>query len=158
MQKDAKEPNPERSLTDTQHKTNALLKLADAAWREFDTRRSFEWKINFALWAGLAAIAGFAIKEDFQVGDYIWVFLGATWAVYIFIWQWGLMNRNRSNQSIAQFYWKRVQEHLGEELPGYLQPRIPRHRRSQLYSHGFQILVTFLFLFAVGYVWTHDLG
>jgi hypothetical protein len=38
-------------------KVEFLLKLADASWRDYNERRSIEWKVNFGLWAALGAFA-----------------------------------------------------------------------------------------------------
>jgi len=34
---------------------DTLLALADASWRDFDTRRAFEWKVSIGLWTAEAS-------------------------------------------------------------------------------------------------------
>ena len=45
----------------------AIFKLADASWQDFDSRRSDEWKITFGLWTVLALFAGGVIKGEVKL-------------------------------------------------------------------------------------------
>lgn len=40
----------------------ATFKQADASWREFELRQSYEWKVSFGLWSVLALLAGAVVK------------------------------------------------------------------------------------------------
>ena len=45
-------------------KIKVLTNLSEACWKEYDTRRSYEWKVSFGLWTSIGLIAGFSLKED----------------------------------------------------------------------------------------------
>jgi hypothetical protein len=103
----ARAPDPEATLRRT------ALRLADVAWRDSDRRRSYEWKVNFALWPALGALGGFFWKEEtphFSALEVIGislllVFIGYT---YWFKWSLGLWNRNYWDLTTADYYWARV--------------------------------------------------
>ena len=41
---------------------DVLLKLKGSAFNAFESRRSYEWKVNLAIWTALAVLAGFALR------------------------------------------------------------------------------------------------
>lgn len=98
-----------------------LLKLANVAWRDFDKRRSFEWKVNFALWPALGAFAGFlfthpdsASKVVAVVGIVLVAVIGI---IYAFVWTPGIRHHNRLDQEAAHHYWAAVDKVLEVESP-----------------------------------------
>jgi hypothetical protein len=94
---------------------DAMFRLAEARWRSFDTRRSYEWKVNFSIWAATAALTGFLLKGGPQP---IWI---VGWAVsssviiflvYWIFWSTPLWRRNQHDFDQANRDWMRVQELL----------------------------------------------
>jgi hypothetical protein len=126
------------------------MRLGDRLWRDFDKRRSFEWKLNFALWPALAAFAGLVLRGDVQlklaavVG--IALALVAIFLLFALVWTPGLRHRNWRDQSGAHAYWKQSATAAGLEAP-------PVHERRQLeaplwkaWSHVTQMGVTLLLI------------
>jgi hypothetical protein len=124
-----------------------MLKLADSSWRDFDTRRSYEWKISFGLWVALATLSGFAIKEGIKVSEWVVLFQLIVAFIYTFIWSEGLYKMNNKNQELAKEYWKKVAEKTGFKSDKVSET----NKKSRLaifnWSHGSQIAITILFLF-----------
>jgi hypothetical protein len=88
------------------------LRLAEAAWRDADRRRSYEWKLNFALWPALGALGGFFWKQNPQFAPG-WMIAGSLLIVgiagtYWFHWSVGLWIRNNSDLTAADYYLARI--------------------------------------------------
>src|SRR5438874_1574905 len=112
-------------------RAKVLLGLADASWKSFESRRSYEWKTNFGLWAGLGAFAGLLYKGDIAIPNlYLAVILSCLsfllWLGYWLFWSAGLEQRNAEDQDVAHFYWSRVDSELT-----LTPPRKPPDRRSR---------------------------
>jgi len=130
----------------------AALKLGDCAWRDFDTRRSYEWKANLALWTALGAFSFLFLKGDAKPLPGPWmaaaiVILLLIDAVYIFIWTPGVFRRNRHDQDSAHSYW-----HQAATLANLKIPPVPEISRSAFknWSHASQVMITlFLTLVAI---------
>jgi len=41
------------------------VKLLEVAWTNFDRRRSYEWKMSFAIWTAIAAFIALCLKGEF---------------------------------------------------------------------------------------------
>ena len=167
-------PSSDRDAVD------AILKLADASWRDFDSRRSHEIKVSFALWTALALLAGIVLKGDVKLSvDSLQFILLAgillgIWVVYSFIWTPGLRERQVRNLESAHFYWDRAEDILARSLPRSVwQDNSPRLKwgeaeRASLgqaksgrslkhWSHGSQFLMTtFLMLLVIWCVWVRN--
>jgi hypothetical protein len=140
------------------------LKLADAAWRQFDRRRAYEWKIAFALWTALGVLAGFFWKDNPQIGLLPTVGIVAVLLLiaymYWFKWSIGLWLANRYNQDEANHYWARADGDSRYEDPFRRSDRRPdpEARRSwkqtwetgrcvyRSWSHGSQIGITLILI------------
>jgi len=128
-----------------------LLKLAEAAWRDFDTRRPTEWKANLALWGGLGLFSGFVLKGEAMVPGHlkvvVSVVLVAIGLVYTFGWTRGQYHRNWQDRKIADYFWDRVEEALGvrSPRPRCSDSRAPPHFLRN-WSRGSQVLITWLFV------------
>jgi hypothetical protein len=101
--------------------------LADASWRDFDRRRSYEWKINFGLWAALGSLAGFLFNKGVQLSawqlGFLIVGLIVIGLVYWLKWSTRVWLNNNLDQAAAHFYWGEADKLLGTSAP--------RSRRSQ---------------------------
>lgn len=133
----------------------ALFKLEESAWREFHQRRSYEWKINFGLWAGLGTVSGFVIKENVELTPWIWVGIVFLFTAYIW-WHVGLFTSNKMDQAKRNYYLQVAREKLKVTLPDDLSKR-PSTSGNTFYgnwSHGPQIAITLIILGFAGYVLT----
>jgi hypothetical protein len=95
-------------------KLDTLIKLSEACWTEFDTRRSYEWKISFGLWTAIGIIIGFALKEDVNHVIDMWLVtlvLVIIMAAYIW-WHIGLRNSNKRDQDKRHAYFKVIHKEI----------------------------------------------
>jgi hypothetical protein len=136
-------------------KVEFLLKLADASWRDYNERRSIEWKVNFGLWAALGAFSGFVFQR--QTRPPAWVALIASallafaFLVYNTLWKAEIQKRNRLDLNNARYYWTEVDSELGTKPPEVRRIDSGEHWRP---THQSQALITFLFvLLAVLALW-----
>lgn len=136
-------------------KINILTSFSESCWREYDTRRQYEWKVNFALWAGFGIFAGFSIKEDFFLDKWIWIVIAFVFVVYNF-WQIGLRNSNRLDQSKRHFYDEKIRSLMKIHIPEDFKNPPPTSNRYLLlnWSHGSQIFITATFLILLGVILT----
>jgi len=103
-------------------KIDTLSDLYNKAWSSFDTRRSYEWKTNFGLWAALGSILGFSIKEKNTFEDrYVWLVISIIAVAYVFIWTVGLFTQNRKDKDRMGYYQEKILRllRLGE-IPPYV--------------------------------------
>jgi len=134
----------------------ALLKLAEASWRDYSARRSVEWKVNFALWAALGAFAGFLFQQKTALPAVPAIVTSVLFAiallVYTFLWKVEVQNRNRRDLDAAQYYWAKVDKELDIPSPEVRnrQQKTTRWRAT----HLSQVIITVLFvLLALLAVW-----
>lgn len=148
--------NPEQTNEQTNsslsnEQADRLLKLADAAWNEFDTRRSYEWKVNLAIWPAFVIFSGFVWqKEGLNTTEQIvaQIFVVAMGAAYTF-WSYGHYKRNHEDQKTAAFY-----RHLIEKsvYTGYNRFQRGAKRKDEVsfsdyvkgWSRGPQLFITWL--------------
>jgi hypothetical protein len=133
-------------------RTETLLKLADASWRNMDARRSYEWKANFGLWTALGLIAGFLFQSKVGLlsshpklavllATLVLFGMGYTFcAVRIS----GLYRGNKVDMRRACHYWRLVESTLGLE-PQY--QVYPETGYLKNWSAQSQILITLILLF-----------
>jgi hypothetical protein len=132
-------------------KVESLLKLADFSWRDYNERRSIEWKTNFALWLALGTFAGFMFQHqtDLALGLKLLItaILAVTFLIYTLLWKAEVMERNRSDKKLVQYYWSKVNDELDMEPP------VPTPQKPK--THLSQAAITFIFvLLAALSVWT----
>ncbi len=135
-------------------KRDYYLEFSRSARQRFDTRRTYEWKLNLALWA---AIAIFAVKPlNSVLGDtkaiiklttfQSWVFLGihaGILLVYTFLWSSQLHKRNQRDRLLAMKYHKAVEKFVrGEGLPEVDDPSYSCWKALCNWAALTQILVT----------------
>jgi len=135
---------------------DALHTMREAAWRSFDRRRSFEWKLSFAVWSAMGAYIAALLKLRPATGDP--ALNAASVVVTLSVlgvhayWTWGLGRANKIDQDIAfRYYDVRGREVLGlsedqlKELLGSRAERVGALTGSPLqWSHLSQLLVTFI--------------
>jgi len=129
---------------------DVCLKLADAAWRDFDTRRAYEWKANFGLWAGLAGLAVLCLRGDVAIqGAWRTAVMAASIAVglvYVLLWTPGLHKRNRNDQAVAQSLWTQA-----AQIATLTRPHEPEPTSTfKNWSHLSQIIITAILLILAG--------
>jgi hypothetical protein len=139
-------------------KIKLLTSFAESSWTEYDTRRSYEWKVNFALWASFGLIAGFSIKESYPLGDWIWFIIAFIAVIYI-RWQLGLHNSSRHDQKKRHFYEEKIRLMMKIYLPDDLKkpPSTSNENLFLNWSHGSQIFITISFLVLLGFILTSGL-
>jgi hypothetical protein len=132
-------------------RVDALLRLADASWRAFDRRSSYEWKVCFALWSSLSLFSGLMLKGDVHVARWpnveralIICLAIAIWVDYVFVWTRALYKRNQQDKFRADLNWMRVEEEIG--IRDSQRKLYPPDDKWLNWSHGSQILITTLFL------------
>lgn len=128
---------------------DALLALADARWRDFNTRRSFEWKVTIGLWTAQALFATFVFRTNVKsVSNSQIVFLGAIFAVIIYIyafrWTKGIWESNEKNKQDARDYWKLADEALGIPSERYERDKTSADSFMSDFSNGSQVSMTVL--------------
>jgi heme A synthase len=133
------------------------LKLADAAWRDLDKRRSYEWRINFALWTALAVFAGLGLKGEIDLASpfpllgqaglliLLLLLLAFIGFVYISWWTAGIQDRNKKDRLAANFYWNKIDEEL---KTGYDKETRAAKEEGwwENWSHRSQVAITLVFL------------
>jgi hypothetical protein len=125
------------------------LKLADAKWNDFNRRRAIEWKVNFALWPALGALACYYWKAgraeglDALAAIVLSFVLILVECIYWF-WSVGLWRRNREDQYDAYDYLHKA----GGEAPKHRYVRSWKDGLQVLahWSHGSQIYATGLLI------------
>ena len=131
----------------------ALTKLAESWWKEFDTRRTYEWKVNFTLWAALAAFAGLLLKGEAHFALTLAILLAIPIllinVVYVLWWTQGMHARNRIDTANAHHCWHLVEIELGlkdaDTKHNVYQKPAEKEPYWKNWSRGTQITITFLF-------------
>ena len=136
-------------------KVELLLKLAEVSWRDYNERRSIEWKTNFALWLALGSFGGFIFQHPTDLPTWVAAFtsflLACIFLVYVFLWRRGIQEGNRLDLDAAHYYWMQVDNALGTTSP---QARTRSKDQKWQHTHLAQVFVTLLFvLIAILAVW-----
>jgi hypothetical protein len=142
----ASDERAERRL-ENRDKVDFLLKLADVAWRDYSDRRTIEWKVNLALWAGLGAFGGFMFqlqtRPPILVGLTLTILLVFVFLIYVFFWKAEIQERNTRDLNNANYYWTAADHELGTKPPENRRPLESSRWRP---THLSQIFVTLLFI------------
>jgi hypothetical protein len=90
---------------------DALLDLSKLHRERLERRRSYEWKVNLALWAGLGALAGVLATKEVNLDEWrCWVpwFAGGILvligAVFTFVWIRTLCTQNNQDSRLAESF------------------------------------------------------
>lgn len=157
-------PLPPRGPS-AQDRIGACLRLAEHWYSRFQSRREFEWKVAFGLWALL--LAGLGFLQGKQGCIPLWCFVGFALA-YSFVWLRGLWAAHERDKRTANYFAEQAEILLNEPLHT-VQPsdRERELRWSQKWlgfiwswGTGGQLVTTLLLLAAVYYVmqYTPNLG
>lgn len=107
-------------FTDAQRRTLALLfRQRDFWWNSFDRRRSYEWKMAFALWAALLSFGAFllGVSDKLTALGIGWkiivtIILGAVAILHTF-WIFNLTRANWRDKEQAFTYAEAIRRTLG---------------------------------------------
>ncbi len=124
-----------------------MLKLAQDAHNRFDQRRSYEWKICFAVWTSLGTASGLALRSEKWNPPLWFVFVTMIISLFIFLvfvfsfslWVHGAHARDKRIRD----YWYQCLEELGRlSLPGKSGvPESPGHyierRLTRMYAENY---------------------
>ena len=128
-------------------KIEFLLKLAEAAWCDYNERRSIEGKTNFALCLALGAFGGFMFEHPTELP--LWIALMTStilvgiFLAYTFLWKREIQKRNSLDLDAAQYYWAQVDDELGLERPAI---RTRSKNGKWRPTHLTQVFITLLFV------------
>lgn len=141
----------EYKIDSQKEKTDVLFKLEECSWKEYERRHRSEWQINFSLWAGLAIMTGFSIKEKYN--DFPWWIVLIIFIIIVavyFHFRYGMFKSNRIDQDRRFYYLKEIHGIIDVNLPDKKYEEV--HGTSikdflNNWSHCSQIAMTILFLF-----------
>lgn len=91
---------------------DAIFSLFDVAWRQFNLRRDFEFKVTLSLWTALAlAIAGLAKASELQTIPMLGM-IPICVAVFVLhtLWCWGIGQAQNGERRIAFGYERTLQK------------------------------------------------
>ena len=130
-----------------QEKVDVLFKLAEGDWIEFDSRRVSAWKINLSLWAGLAVMTGFVIKENVHT-PCVWtiIFFSLLAACYLYF-QIGLHNSNTKNQTNRHHYLNQIHILANITKPIDFDKKPKTSNKVLLFNWYIGVIITTLMLF-----------
>src|SRR4029077_2702446 len=148
-------------------KIETLFKLAEQAWRSFDTNRSYEWKMSVALWTTFGAFAALLLKSDVRVpATMMWpvtIAIAAIFCAYWVVWTAGGWRLNYFDVRDAYADLNKVRELIGESnLSAPLRGPAPRNNFCDIFlvlfnwSRFFQLFVTLILAsIIVAAIWVH---
>jgi len=149
------EPAPSIKLEATRYLAT-VERLRRAAWRSFDRRRAFEWKVSFGLWTAQAAVlASLALGKVQAKTLYDFMFLCVLSVSLIVIhlgWSYFLHQVNSADLNKSYAYGKEQMRVLGmnrdtevgKEVHGIIDRMQKRSKTEKAWGHIFQVGMTFL--------------
>ena len=121
------------------------VELAKLCQRSFEQRRSYEWKIAFGLWGGIAVFTWFVVENADSLGGISLVWVSRAYVtvalVWLFLWQLPLHGANAQDKDWKHYYAKRA-EGLDANQPAHSS----RFRQIVKPWTWCQTLITALFL------------
>lgn len=145
-------------------KLETLVSLSESCWSEYNSRRSYEWKVSFGLWTAIGVIAGFALKEGVIIPlNQYWI-IGLLISIFLaYLWfQAGLYRSCTQDQSKRHIYISFIHSQIGFNTKRLKEKeRELFKKRSKLsnskffflvWSHGSQLLITAVFLTILGLI------
>jgi hypothetical protein len=95
-------------ISDPKHGFDAFLDMSKHHRERFNTRRSYEWKVNLALWAGLGVFGGTVARADVNLTLFqqccIIVILLFVAMVYTLSWSRGVSESNDHDSRLGEAF------------------------------------------------------
>lgn len=87
-------------------KQQIWIKQLEIAWNNFERRRSYQWKINLALWGAIGAFILITLKENtVKINSSIYLFLVGGIVVLVHFWfLFCVTRKNNIDKEIAKLY------------------------------------------------------
>ncbi len=128
---------------------DCYLEFYRQSMQAYYARAAYEWKFNFALWAGVAILVGFRMKGEIHSEINNWVFAAVHFAVFVlytFLWSAKLHARNQEDRACARAYKQALEVFITGKV-AKLQEVTPPPRTVRLeglanYSAATQVLIT----------------
>ena len=144
----------DNSTLDSRLRFEMLQGLAGSAWRDFDSRRAFEWKIAISLWTALAAFLATVLTGRIDLPPIVTIPVVAGAAAVLLVMHVvfvrGIARANKINRQKQFFYEDQMNRMLNLSLPEEIDKLVERAKRSHgklwNWSHSFQLLVTAMLL------------
>lgn len=142
----------------------SLFQLYEHAWRQFNERRTYEFKVLLTFWTALAAgIAGsFTLKEPIHFlsgnsGTIGLCILGVVIVGLFVYWTWGLSRAHRHDRQIAMAYEPALQELINVSFIDPLKRELNKSRGrwgsllnwSPVFQIGITTVLTIALLIAI---------
>ena len=101
--------------TDGNKRIEALTRLCEIAWTNFDRRRSYEWKFSIAIWTAITAFIALTLKGevDKPPESAFWLVAGFVMSLQIFFLH-RVKLANSADQKAALSYEKELNKAIGE--------------------------------------------
>lgn len=100
---------------------DAYMQCADAAWKDMDQRRVYEWKVSFGLWAALGSFAGFVISGRtclrYPLVIAVFVLLSIAGFLYTFLWMKHIREYGARSLRNAHYFWDLAEDEFGTTSP-----------------------------------------
>ena len=126
----------EQLAVSAEERIKVYLEFSKDVYGWFDLRRTYQWKMNWGLWAATAIFCGFAIQD--KLGTRFtangWIFLGVDAGillVYIY-WASGIHSANRRDRDYAFAYKDAIEEALATCKIAPLMSRVARPKRQRI--------------------------
>jgi len=153
---------------DMKAELNALEKLRNGAWEEFNNRRIYEWKMSMGVWTALAAFIALIltgrVKIPFHFSIYAWIVIVSIFFLHAYF-SYNLAISNRTDRKKQFFFENKINNILKVSYDDELQKDIAtaqkRGKRCPLvdWSQFVQLSVTLiLLLIAYSVVFLLDSG
>jgi hypothetical protein len=108
---------PDKITEDQKRLFDALFELYQTAWKQFNERRAYEFKISLTFWAALAAaIAGSLRLKNLPGSRFTLILVSLFVFALHWIWCRGIGEAQRAERKIAFFYERELQKIAGVEF------------------------------------------
>lgn len=104
--------NPLKDLT-LKEQTDILMTLSDHAWKSFDARRAYEWKLSLGIWTALAAFSGVIVSSEHEfkpnVDGFIFFAISAMSVITIqYYCLYRILLGNRADTALVRAYREKI--------------------------------------------------
>ena len=142
--------------SENEKRAGIWVRLLEVAWTNFDRRRSYEWKMSFAIWTAIAAFIALYLKGEFPksipsvAGDAL--ILAACFIILVqVIFLVFIRFANGVDQKKAVFYEDLLNEATEACDSGFKGTKVESARKWISWTHGFwsipcEVLITVILL------------